>query len=271
MMPEAQQEVVVSPSPEATSRLRRFAPLIVLAAAMALVFAMGWHHHLSLKTIGLNYELLKGFVENNLAPALLLYALAYIAVVALSLPGGLVMTLSGGLLFGWQIGAPTTIVAATIGATIVFLVVRSSLGGGLAERAGPAVAKLRNGFQENAFSYLLFLRLVPAFPFFVVNIVPALLGVKLGTYVAATLLGIIPGTTAYSFAGYGLATVVEAQNKVYKDCLANAASAGAPKCEYKIDTSQLMTKELIIAFIALGVVALIPVAIKRWSKLHATA
>jgi uncharacterized membrane protein YdjX (TVP38/TMEM64 family) len=251
--------------------LRRLAPLIALAAIMALVFAMGWHKYLSLKYIGLNYEALTGYIKSNLVVALSLYILAYVVVVALSLPGGLVMTLSGGLLFGWKLGAPAAIVGATIGATILFLVARSSLGEGLAKKAGPWVGKLQEGFKENAFSYLLFLRLVPAFPFVVVNLAPALLGVPLSTYFAATLLGIIPGTTAYATAGAGLASVVEKQNAVYNDCLAKLMPGSGQVCDYKIDTSQLVTKELVLAFAALGIVALIPVLMKKWSKRHAAA
>ncbi|MCH9765169.1 MAG: VTT domain-containing protein, partial [Alphaproteobacteria bacterium] len=146
---------------------------------MALAFAMGWHKYLSFKTVGLNYEAMRTFIADNLIVALLLYAAIYITVVALSLPGGLILTVSGGLLFGWQIGAPATVIAATIGATILFLIAKTSFGEGLADRAGPWLAKLRDGFRENALNYLLFLRLVPAFPFFVVNLAPALLGVPL--------------------------------------------------------------------------------------------
>ncbi len=261
---------MVPPSPE-RSALWRYAPLVVLVLIMAFAFAMGWHKLLSLKTVGLNYEWLKTYIDQHLALALLGYMLVYIAVVALSLPGGLVMTLAGGLLFGWQIGAPVTVAGATIGATIVFLIARSSLGENLAACAGPWIAKLRQGFQENALSYLLFLRVVPAFPFVVVNLAPALLGVRLPTYVLGTFLGIIPGTTAYSIAGEGLASIVKAQNKIYKACLAKVVPGSAGTCEYQIDTSQLVTKELVVAFIALGVVALIPVIIKKWSSRHAAA
>jgi uncharacterized membrane protein YdjX (TVP38/TMEM64 family) len=241
----------------------RWLPLLVIGALMALVFAMGWHQYLSFKTIGLNYEALRSFIDGNLAFALLLYALLYIGVVALSLPGGLIMTLAGGLLFGWQIGAPVTIVAATIGATIIFLVAKTSFGETLAVKAGPWIGKLRDGFQENALSYLLFLRLVPAFPFVVVNLAPALLGVPLRTYVLGTLIGIIPGTTAYSIAGAGLGSVVEAQNKVYAACV---AANGEGQCPYSIDFSALVTKELVFAGAALGVVALIPVAVNWFRK-----
>lgn len=240
----------------------RWLPLIILAALMLLVIAMGWHKYLSFKTIGLNYEALQAFISENLIVALLIYMAAYIAVVALSLPGGLIMTLAGGLLFGWQLGVPATIIAATIGATLIFLIAKSSLGEALAAKAGPWVGKLREGFQQNALSYLLFLRLVPAFPFAVVNLAPALLGVPLRTYVIGTFIGIIPGTAAYSIAGAGLGSVVEAQNKVYNACL---AAKGEANCTYTIDFSALVTKELVIAGVALGFVALIPV-VYNWYK-----
>lgn len=141
--------------------LKRWLPLLVLAALMALTFAFGWHKYLSFKTIGLNYEAMRSFIGENFIAALALYMLIYIAAVALSAPGGLIMTLSGGLLFGWQAGAPATVIAATIGATLLFLIAKTSLGEGLAAKAGPWLAKLRDGFKENALSYLLFLRLVP--------------------------------------------------------------------------------------------------------------
>lgn len=247
---------------------RKWLPLIAIIALMVFVFAMGWHEHLSFKTIGLNYERLMDFIEANFATALSIYVLAYIVVVALSLPGGLIMTLAGGLLFGWVIAAPATIFGATVGATIIFLAARSSLGEALAAKAGPWVCKLKNGFQENALCYLLFLRLVPVFPFVVVNVVPALLGVPLGTYILGTLLGIIPGTYAFCVAGAGLGSVIDAQNRIYRDCLANNPE-NASACPYTVDTSALVTKELLLAFALLGIVALIPVIIKKWSKRNA--
>ena len=129
-----------APGLKTGSSLGRWLPLIALAALMALVFAMGWHKYLSFKTIGLNYEALKTFIASNTLTALLTYMLVYIVVVALSLPGGLIMTLAGGLLFGWQLGAPATVVAATIGATLLFLVAKTSFGEALAAKAGPSLA-----------------------------------------------------------------------------------------------------------------------------------
>jgi len=253
------------------STVRRWAPLIALAALMALVFAMGWHKLLSFETIGRNYESMREFISSNLVAALAIYIALYVVVVALSLPGALVMTLSGGLLFGWEIGAPATVVAATLGATILFLVAKTSLGVALAAKAGPWLARLSDGFRENALSYMLFLRLVPVFPFFIVNLAPALLGVPLRTFVIGTFLGIIPGTLAFSFAGSGLGSVVEAQNAVHAACVARQASEPNLECPYTIDTSNLVTRELVIAFVLIGVVALIPVFAKRWRGRNETA
>lgn len=260
------------PQPSGTATaglLQRWLPLIGIASVAVLVVAMGWHKYLSFQTIGLNYDALRASIAQNLFGALAVFILAYTAVVALSLPGALIMTLSGGLLFGWKLAAPATIVGATLGATILFLVARSSFGEALARRAGPAAAKLRSGFQENAFSYMLFLRLVPVFPFVVVNLASAVLGVPLRTYVLGTILGIIPGSTAYSVAGAGLGSVIEAQNANYKACLAKAPANPSTACPYSIDTSALVTKELILAFALLGVVALIPVALKKWKERNA--
>ncbi|MEO8651893.1 MAG: VTT domain-containing protein [Hyphomicrobiaceae bacterium] len=245
------------------SSIRRWLPLVVLVAVAVLVFAMGWHQLLTLKNIGLNYEALREFIAHNLVAALAVYLAVYVAVVALSLPGALILTLAGGLLFGWQIGTAATVVAATIGATIVFLVARSSLGEGLTSKVGPWLSRLSDGFRENALSYLLFLRLVPAFPFVVVNLAAAVLRVPIGTYVLGTFVGIIPGTAAFSVAGSGLGSVIKAQNSSYSACVARMPG-GEADCPYTIDTSALVTKELIFAFVLLGVVALIPVALKKW-------
>ncbi|HKZ97839.1 MAG TPA: VTT domain-containing protein [Hyphomicrobiaceae bacterium] len=258
-----------APGASAAGGFARWLPLAGLALLMGLVFAMGWHRYLTFKTIGLNYDLLKGIVADNLVAAIALYMLVYVTVIALSLPGGLVMTLAGGLVFGWRLAVPATVVAATIGATIIFLIAKSSFGAVLQAKAGPWLGKLQDGFKENALSYLLFLRLVPVFPFAVVNLAPALLGVPLGTYVIGTAVGIIPGTAAFSVAGSGLGSVVEAQNAVYRDCLARNPDHAEDQCPYTIDTSALVTTELLIAFALLGVVALIPAAYKTWNKRHA--
>lgn len=248
-----------------SSSLKKYAPVAVLLAAMALVFVMGWHKYLTLESIANNYDYLQTFVSQNLFLALLAYMGLYVAVTALSLPGATALTLTGGLVFGWLIGGAATVVAATIGATIIFLIAKSAFGETLAAKAGPWMEKLRDGFKEDALSYLFFLRLVPAFPFFVVNLAPGLLGVPLRTYVFATFFGIIPGTLAYSYFGSGLGSIITAQKKAHQQCLTKGGEA-AKDCTFSIDPSSLITKEIIIAFAALGIVALIPVVLKKLRK-----
>ncbi len=247
------------------SWLRRLAPLIVLAAIAGLVVSQGWHNLISFQQLALNQQALQAWIGENLIGALTVYAGIYVVVIALSLPGGAVLTVAGGLLFGWLVGGLVTVVAATLGATAIFLIARSSLGEPLAARAGPWLGRFRSGFQENALSYLLFLRLVPVFPFWVVNLAPALLGVTLRDYVLATALGIIPGTFAFAFAGAGLDSVLAAQREAFEACR-DTREAGDPACSFQFDPGTLITPELLIAFAALGVVALIPAIVKKLRK-----
>jgi uncharacterized membrane protein YdjX (TVP38/TMEM64 family) len=157
------------------------------------------------------------------------------------------------------IGGIATVISATIGATIVFLVAKSACGENLMRRAGPLACKLVDGFKADAFNYLLFLRLVPAFPFFLVNLVPALVGVRLPTFVAATFIGIIPAVFAFTFLGSGLDSVIAAQEGIYRACLA----AGRTDCEIQFNIGMIATPRLLASLATLGVIALIPVIVKR--------
>lgn len=253
----------------AMSWLKRLWPLIVLLAVMALVFAMGWHRYLTLDVLAANRQALRAFIATNMALSLAIFIAVYAAVTALSLPGGAVMTIAGGFLFGWLIGGLASIVGATIGASLVFLIARSALGEALAARAGPWLSRFREGFQEDAFSYLLFLRLVPIFPFWLVNLAPGLLGVSFLTYVATTILGIIPGTFAFALAGSGLDSVIEAQQAHYQSRLANRGAGGQESGTFTLDPGALLTPELIAGLVALGLVALIPVAVKWYRRTRA--
>ena len=254
-----------------TGWIKRIVPVLVLAGAAAFVISQGWHNYLTLEKIAENRDLLKSYIEQNYLFAILAYAGIYIVVVALSLPGGAFLTLTGGFLFGWLVGGMATVIAATIGATIIFLIAKTSFGEPLAARAGPWLEKLRAGFQESALNYLLFLRLVPLFPFWLVNLAPALLGVRLGTYAIGTFFGIIPGTFAFAFAGVGLDSIIVAQREAYETCLKSQAGSGAQTCEFTLDQGSLITKELLIAFAALGVIALIAVILKKIRKNKASA
>lgn len=251
--------------------LKRVLPLAALVALAALVISQGWHHYLTLEHIAENRDLLKSYIADNYWLSLLVYMAVYVVAIALSLPGGVFLTLLGGFLFGWLLGGTATVVAATAGATLIFIVAKTSLGEPLAARAGPRLEKLRQGFRENALSYLLFLRLVPLFPFWLVNLAPALLGVSLPVYVFGTFVGIIPGTFAFAVAGVGLDSVIEAQRQAYQQCLAARSGNQDTPCSFSFDPSALLTTQLIAAFVALGIVALIPVVLKKFRKANPAA
>jgi uncharacterized membrane protein YdjX (TVP38/TMEM64 family) len=248
---------------QAGAWFKRFWPLLLLVGACAVVFAMGWQRHLTLEELANRRAELSALIAEYPVLSVLAFIGLYTVIVALSLPGGAVMTIAGGFLFGWLWGGIAAIIAATIGAIIVFLVARSTLGDALAGRAAPWLERLRKGFQEDAFNYLLFLRLVPVFPFWLVNLAPGLLGVSLSTYALSTLIGIIPGTFAYSIAGRGLDSLVDAQEAAHQSCLAKMGSNGQESCPFVLDPKALLTPEVIAGLVALGLVALVPLLIKR--------
>ena len=246
--------------------VRRLWPLGLLLAGTALVFAMGWGSYLSLESLAENRAALAQAIDANLPLALLIFVALYAATVALSVPGGAALTLAGGLLFGWFVGGVASVIGATLGAAVVFLAAKSALSDLVAAKAGPWLERFRQGFQEDAFHYLLFLRLVPIFPFWLVNLAPALLGVSFTTYLAATAIGIIPGTFAYSLAGNGLDSVIEAQQALHQSCLAKMGAGGQESCPYTLDPGALLTPELIAGLVALGLVALVPVLVKWFRR-----
>ena len=237
---------------------------MVLAAAALVIWQTGATDTLSLSALAGHSEPLRAWVHEHTLRALVLYMLLYAAVVALSLPAAAALTLTGGFLFGWLLAGVATVIAATAGAVAVFLLARGALAAPLARCAGPRIEKLRAGFQENAISYLLFLRLVPAFPFWLVNLAPAILGVRLRDFTIATAIGIIPGTFAFALAGAGLDSVLAAHARAYSLCMARNPAPSA--CSAPIDPFSLLTPELLAAFAALGVVALLPAIVKRLWK-----
>ncbi len=235
--------------------VKRWGVAGVIVALMGIGYAFGWHDYVSMSALIMHRDLLATFVDDNFLLSIAIYCAVYALLVALSFPGASLLTIAGGFLFGWFIGGSLTAIAATAGASVIFLAARTSLGVSLKERAGPFMARLSGGFRENAFSYLLFLRLTPVFPFWLVNIAPAIFHVPLRTYAIATFIGIIPGTYAYSFIGAGLDSVIAAQEKANPGC----ASAGT--CT--VDPSALVTRELIVAFALLGCVSLLPIVLKK--------
>jgi uncharacterized membrane protein YdjX (TVP38/TMEM64 family) len=275
----------MTPSSWPYAHLLRIAPLLTVAAVMLVVLAMGWHGSITLENIVAWRDSSHLLLARHPVLSVLVYVLIYVAVATLSLPGGFVLTLAGGLLFGTLVGGIAAVVAATAGATLVFLIARAAIAEArLADLAGrlgwlPGVTgqadKLRRldtlfeqmkaGFKSNAMSYLLFLRFVPAFPFWAVNLVAAILGVPLKTYVVATFFGIIPATMAFASLGAGLDSVVAAAKAEHAACVARQ---GAQACRFVLNAGALITHELVLAFVLLGIAALLPVAYKRWRHAH---
>ena len=181
--------------------LRRWAPLALLILAGAAVWLTGLHGQLSLDGLREHREALLAFVAAHSVLAPIIFTTGYAAAVALSLPGALFLTLAGGFVFGPWLGGLCAVLGGTAGAVALFLIARTALGSSLRDRAGAWLQRLEAGFQRDAFSYLLILRLVPLLPFWLVNLVPALLGMPLRLFAAATFLGIIPA--AFVFAGVG--------------------------------------------------------------------
>lgn len=188
---------------------RLWIALGVVAALVALRLSPAGHW-LSLESLARNREALLAFVAAQGALAAAAFVAAYVAVVALSLPGAAVMTLTGGFLFGPWLGTALTAVGATTGATIVFLAAERIFGADALERIGPRAQRLAEAIRKEAATYLLVLRLVPLFPFFLVNLVPAFCGVRPLVFVLTTFFGILPGTLVYSLAGAGLGSALEA-------------------------------------------------------------
>lgn len=225
---------------------RRYLPLAVILAGLAAAYAFGLQDYLSLTVLAEQREALKSFVADHRIASILGYFVLYALAVAFAFPAASILTIFAGFVFGWFIAGILTVFAATTGAAAIFLAARSAFGDVLRKRAGPFAAKLADGFAEDAFGYLLVLRLAPVFPFFIINIAPAFFDIKLRTYVAATFLGIIPGTFAYTWLGQGLDSVI-------------VAAAGR-----EISISDLVTPEITIAFAGLAIVAAIPTLIRKF-------
>ena len=223
---------------------KRFLPLLVIAIALTAFFALGGPKYISLDSLRDNQDALKAFVADNFALAVIGFIVIYATLVSISVPGAGFLSIFSGFLFGVVTGTIAAVIAATIGATIIFLVARSALGTGLAAKAGPFMQKFEAGLKENELSYLFILRLVPLFPFFIVNIVPALFDVKLRNYVIATLFGIIPGALVYVSVGNGIG---------------DALSAGQD-----VPLSGLMFRpQVILPIVGLILLSMIPVAYKK--------
>ena len=223
--------------------VKRLLPLVVLALGLIAFFVFDLDRYVTFEALREHREALVGFVDRNVVLAAFVYMAAYAIAVALSLPGGAILSITCGFLFGTVLGTGLVVVAATLGATALFVIAKTALGDALRAKAGPWMNKMAEGFQENEFSYLLVLRLVPLFPFFVVNLVPAFLGVRLANYVLATFIGIIPGAFVFNLAGSGLGSILDSGEE--------------------LSIAGILTTEIKLALFGLAVLALIPVIYKK--------
>ncbi|MDE0149479.1 MAG: TVP38/TMEM64 family protein [Rhodospirillaceae bacterium] len=230
----------------ARQRWARVLPLVVLLCGLALFLAMGWHRYISFEQLREHREALEQWVAARGILAPVIYGLAYAVMIAFSIPGGAVATMVGGFFFGLVTGSIAVVVSATVGATIVFLAARSALGAILRRKSEGWLHRMEEGFRENAFSYLMVLRLIPLFPFWLVNLVPAFLGVGLRTYVIATFFGIMPGSIVYVSLGNGIGALLE--------------SGRSP------DLGIIFRAEILLPLVGLAILSMLPVVYKRYQR-----
>ncbi len=224
----------------------RLVPLIVVGGGLGAFFLLGLDAYLSFEALSKHRQMLLAWRSEHYFLMMMSFIALYGLMAAFSAPGAVWMTISGGFLFGPVAGTAVSVVGATLGALALFLAARYALGDILRAKAGPALRKMEAGFNENALSYLFVLRLVPLFPFWLVNLVPALLMVKLGTFVFATFFGIIPGTLVFALVGSGLGSLLDA--------------GMAP------DLNVFFEPEILLPIAGLVILSLIPVIYKKVTK-----
>jgi uncharacterized membrane protein YdjX (TVP38/TMEM64 family) len=241
----------IKPAPKGgASLLKSYLPLIIILAGLGLGYAFGLQNYFSLTYLSEQRGYLEGLVSQNFWLAAMSFFIIYTLAVAFSFPAASILTIFGGFLFGWLVAGLLVVFAATLGATLLFWAAKSSFGGFLREKLAGSAANFADGFAKDAFGYLLVLRIAPIFPFFIVNVAPALFNVKTRDYVLATFLGIIPGVFAYTWLGEGVGSILDAAK----------AKGTTPS------VADLVTPQITIAFVALAVVAAIPLIVKRFRK-----
>ncbi|WP_194848062.1 TVP38/TMEM64 family protein [Candidatus Neptunochlamydia vexilliferae] len=223
--------------------MKKWIPLTIIVILMLIAYFSGLTDYLTFDNIKEHREKLLTYIAHYPMLAPFLFILIYIVTVTLSIPAGAVLSLIGGFLFGVPLSTFYVTIAATIGATFIFLAARTALGDLLKKKAGPFLSKMEAGFQKNATSYLLFLRFIPLFPFWLVNLAPSFFNVKTRTYLWTTFIGIIPGAYVYTQAGSGLGAIFD-QGK-----------------EFSIKS--VLNIEIRLALILLALFALIPTFVRR--------
>lgn len=225
---------------------KRYIPLIILAILMTFAYFFGLGELFTYEKLKNQRATLVKFVSEYPVYSSVIFIIIYIISTALSVPGGSFLSIIGGFLFPQPLSTLFVVFGATVGATFIFLAAKTAFGETMKEKAGPMLNKMRKGFLENSASYLLFLRLVPAFPFWLVNLAPAFFSVKLSTFVWTTFIGIIPGAFVFTQTGAGLGSIFDSSE------------------ELSIET--IFTTDSKIALLALALFALLPIIIKKLRK-----
>jgi uncharacterized membrane protein YdjX (TVP38/TMEM64 family) len=227
---------------KALAFLRRFGPALLVLAAVVAAFASGVTRHLSLHELRERREMLQALAHAHPIFSVLAYVAGYAAVIALSLPAALPMTLAGGLLFGPVVGGLAAATGCTLGGTIVFLVCRTAAGDVLRRRAGPKIAEIEDGVRRDAFFYILTLRLIPVMPFGLATLALGFLEIPLATFIGATFMGIMPLSFIYASLGASL----------------NAAFAA----HKRLNLHSLLQPQIVIALVSLALLALTPILMR---------
>lgn len=224
-------------------KIKRWIPLLVILLLMGILYLSGLLEYFTFENLRAHRIEILAFVEKRSFLAALLFIFFYILSTSLSLPIGSFLSVVGGFLFSQPLSTFYVVIGATIGASIIFLSAKTALGDFFRRKAGSRMEKFEKAFRKNGVGYLLFLRLVPIFPFWLVNLLPAFVGVSLLTFAWTTFLGIIPGAFVFTQAGAGLGAILDSGETFSIDAVLNW--------------------HVKVAFIALGFFALIPVLLQK--------
>jgi uncharacterized membrane protein YdjX (TVP38/TMEM64 family) len=222
---------------------KKLALIGVFVALLVGFFIFDLDSLISYQGLAENEAALKRAVAENRLITILAYMAVYIAAVAFSLPGALWLSLAGGLMFGTWAGGVIIVISATLGASGLFVAARYIIGDALRARPGPALQKFEAAFNRDAWSYMLVLRLLPIFPFFIVNLGAALVGVRFPIFLLTTFFGIVPGTFVFASIGNGISVLLQSGERP--------------------DLSVMQSPEILGPLVALAVLSLAPIIWRR--------
>ncbi|MDP5083630.1 MAG: VTT domain-containing protein [Rickettsiaceae bacterium] len=226
-------------------KLYKFAPLLIIIAVALIISMSGLHKYISLDKLREHQIFLQDYIIKNTFIAITIYCLIYFAIVSLSIPAATIMTLIGGFLFGQIISTICIVLSASCGACVIFMSTKMATRNVIRNETGKWVKKMQKGFAENAFSYMLTLRLIPMFPFVLVNLVAGILQIPLKIFFFGTLIGIIPGTFIYVSVGVSMQKLLNQSN---------------------FSPEVLLEPQIIFSLTGLGFLALLPIIYKRLKK-----